>query len=82
MAARMTLSVAFLYPDYHKVSDHWEKIDFANMAKVDRLIALGLLRVANDAQPPHWNDSNPKAKWFIEAARRLRSKSGSPPIGD
>jgi len=63
-----SLCVAFLYPDYQKVSDHWEKIDFGNMAKVDRMVALGVLRVANDVQPPRWNDSNPKAVRFMEAA--------------
>jgi hypothetical protein len=66
-----TLCVAFDYPDYHKTGDHWEKIDFANMAKVDRAVALALLHVASDAPPPKWSESNPKAKKYAEAAKKL-----------
>src|SRR5580698_802319 len=66
-----TLCVAFDYPDYHKASDHWEKIDFANMAKVDRAVALALLHVASDAPPPKWNESNSKAGKYVEAAKKL-----------
>ncbi len=66
-----TLCVAFDYPDYHKVGDSWEKVDFANMAKVDRAVALALLHVASDAPPPRWNESNPKAKKYADAAKKL-----------
>jgi Zn-dependent M28 family amino/carboxypeptidase len=66
-----TLCVAFDYPDYHKAGDHWEKVDYANMAKVDRAVALALLRVASDAPPPKWNAENPKAKKYADAARKL-----------
>src|SRR5580704_2468314 len=66
-----TLCVAFDYPDYHKVGDHWEKVDFPNMAKVDRAVALALLHVASDAPPPKWHESNSKAKKYAEAAKKL-----------
>ena len=66
-----TLCVAFDYPDYHKVSDHWEKIDYANMAVVNRAVALGLLRLASDAPPPQWNAMYPQAQRYVEAGRRL-----------
>jgi hypothetical protein len=66
-----TLCVAFDYSDYHKVSDHWEKVDYANMAKVDRAVALALLHVASDAPPPKWNESNPKAQKYVDAAKKL-----------
>ena len=66
-----TLCVAFDYPDYHGMGDHWEKVDFANMAKVDRTVAAGLLHLASDAPPPKWNESNPAAKKYAEAAKRL-----------
>jgi len=66
-----TLCVAFDYPDYHKAGDHWEKIDYANMAKVDRAVALALMQVASDAPPPKWNEANPKAKKYVEAAKKL-----------
>ena len=66
-----TLCVAFDYPDYHKVGDHWDKVDYANMAKVDRAVALALLHVASDAPAPKWNAENPKAKKYAEAAKKL-----------
>ncbi len=66
-----TLCVAFDYPDYHGMGDHWEKVDYANMAKVDRTVAAALLHVASDAPPPKWNESNPGAKKYVEAAKKL-----------
>ncbi|HEX5430504.1 MAG TPA: M28 family peptidase [Bryobacteraceae bacterium] len=49
-----TLTVAADFPDYHRVGDEWQKIDYENMAKVDRAIALGLLQLASGAPPPKW----------------------------
>jgi Zn-dependent M28 family amino/carboxypeptidase len=66
-----TLGVAFDFPDYHKVSDSWEKIDYENMAAVDRAVALGMLRLASNAAPPHWNEQHAPARRYVEAARRL-----------
>jgi Zn-dependent M28 family amino/carboxypeptidase len=66
-----TLYVADDFPDYHKVGDEWDKIDYANMAKVDRAIALGLLRLASDAAPPQWNESSRAARPYVEAAKKL-----------
>ena len=76
-----SLCVAFVYPDYHKVSDHWEKIDFDNMARVNRMIALGLSRIANDQDVPRWSTSIPGAARFAEAAQKLHHPAGSPPSG-
>jgi hypothetical protein len=56
-----TISVAFMFPDYHGADDEWDRIDYANMAKVDRMAALGLLMIADDPQAPRWNEDNPKA---------------------
>jgi hypothetical protein len=66
-----TLCVAFQFPDYHKVGDHWDKIDYTNMATVDRAVALGLLRLASDAPPPKWNEYSGPARRYVEAAKRL-----------
>ncbi|MGH9559771.1 MAG: M28 family peptidase [Bryobacteraceae bacterium] len=66
-----TLCVAFDYPDYHGVADEWQKIDYANMAKVDRAVALGILRLASAEPPPKWNVGDPAAAKYVEAARRL-----------
>jgi Peptidase family M28 len=52
-----TIAVAAEFPDYHAVGDTWQKIDFANMAKVDRGVAAGLLRIAEDPSPPQWSDA-------------------------
>lgn len=65
-----TLAVAADYADYHKVSDEWQKIDYANMANVDRAIALGLLQLASDAPPPKWNESSPAARRYEDAAKK------------
>jgi hypothetical protein len=67
-----TLCVAFDYPDYHAVGDEWPKVDYPNMAKVDRMVAVGLMRLASDEAPPKWNESNPAARKYAEAAKKLK----------
>jgi hypothetical protein len=69
-----SLTVAFDYPDYHGLGDRWQKIDYENMARVDRMIALGVLDIANSAKAPEWNAQNPKTLPFREAQRRLRTQ--------
>ena len=66
-----TLCVAFEFPDYHRVSDSWEKLDYENMASVDRAVALGVLHMASDAPPPKWNESYAPARKYAEAAHKL-----------
>jgi hypothetical protein len=65
--------VAYQFPDYHKVTDSADKIDYTNMATVNRGIALGLLRLASEAEPPKWNEANPRAQKYVEAARKLHA---------
>jgi len=62
-----TLCVAFDYPDYHRPTDHWDKIDYENMARTDRMVALALLMLAQDADPPRWNANNPRAARYLKA---------------
>jgi hypothetical protein len=62
-----TLCTAFVYPDYHRASDHWEKIDYANMEKVDRMVALALVMIANNSEAPKWNGANPKTARYMKA---------------
>ena len=62
-----TLSVAYVYSDYHGLGDEWPKLDYDNMAKVDHTIALAALDIANSAETPHWNADNPKTAPFIKA---------------
>jgi hypothetical protein len=66
-----TLCVAFIFPDYHKPGDHWEKIDYANLAKVNRTIALALLTIADNPEAPKWNESNPKTERYVKAWKAL-----------
>jgi hypothetical protein len=66
-----TLCVAYDFPDYHKVTDSWDKIDYENMAAVDRAVALGMLRLASDEAPPKWNEQYAPARRYADAARRL-----------
>ncbi len=65
-----SLTVAFDYPDYHGLGDEWQKVDYENMARVDRMIALGLLNMANSAKAPEWNAQNPKTAPFREAQQK------------
>jgi hypothetical protein len=69
-----TVSVAYNFPDYHKVGDHWDKIDYDNMAKIDRTVALALHMIANNPQEPKWNEANPKTARYVKAWKERRGK--------
>ena len=73
-----TLSVAYDFPDYHKVTDTADKIDYDNMATVDRALALGLLKLASEPAPPNWNESYAPATRYAEAYRKLHGVSSAP----
>jgi hypothetical protein len=62
-----TIAVAFEFPDYHATGDVWEKVDYGNMAKVDRMIALGTLMLADNPDPPRWNSENPKVRRYSKS---------------
>ncbi len=64
-----TLAVAFEFPDYHRIGDEWQKIDYENMAKVDRMVALGLILLAENPEPPKWNAGNPRVERYLDAWR-------------
>lgn len=66
-----TLAVAFDFPDYHGVGDEWNKIDYDNMAKVDKTVALGVIRLASNPSPPKWDETNPKAEKYVTAWKAL-----------
>jgi Zn-dependent M28 family amino/carboxypeptidase len=69
-----TILTVFEFPDYHKVGDEWDKLDYNNLARVDRTIALTVMIIADDPQPPHWNEANPKTEKYIRAWRELWNK--------
>jgi hypothetical protein len=66
-----TLVAAFIFPDYHQPGDHWEKLDYDNMAAVTRTVAVALSRLADSAQTVEWNADNPKAAKYAAAAKAL-----------
>ena len=66
-----TLSVAYEFPDYHGKDDDWDKIDYENMARIDRMVALGLLDIANDRKAPAWS-AVPNAAKYLAAAKKLK----------
>ncbi len=67
-----TLCTAFNYPDYHGVGDHWDKIDYANMAKINRTVALAIWMMAESDREPQWNATNPKAERYFKAWKTRR----------
>jgi Peptidase family M28 len=52
-----TIAVAFEFPDYHGLGDKWEKIDYANMASVDRGVAAGIVQLADEPEAPQWSNA-------------------------
>ncbi len=66
-----TLCVAYVYPDYHGRGDHWDRIDYENMARVGRMTALGLYLLADAPEAPAWNEDHPRTSRYVEAWRRL-----------
>lgn len=66
-----TLCVTFDFPDHHKLNDSLEKIDFENMAKINKTITLGLILLANDSSVPQWNESNPETAPYVQAWKKL-----------
>jgi hypothetical protein len=70
-----TASVAYMFPDYHAVGDEWQKVDFANMARVVRTVGRAALALADSAREPRWNEQNPKTAPYVEAWERLHGKS-------
>jgi hypothetical protein len=69
-----TASVSYIFPDYHRVTDEWPKLDYENMAEVTEAIAAGVLVIANRMDPPRWLIGNPKAAPFADkAAERAKA---------
>ncbi|MGC9951431.1 MAG: M28 family peptidase [Bryobacteraceae bacterium] len=62
-----TLSVGYVFPDYHKPGDEWPKLDYDNLAKVDLTVALAVFRLANSLETPQWNKDIPDTQRYIKA---------------
>jgi len=67
-----TVSVAYMFPDYHAVGDEWPKLDYENMAKVDCALALAAFRLADAAEAPSWNASEPRTERYVKAREESR----------
>jgi hypothetical protein len=61
-----TLSVGYMFPDYHQAGDEWPKIDYANLALVDRTVAVAVYDVADSTETPQWKDM-PQTQRYIKA---------------
>lgn len=65
-----TVSVGYEDPEYHQANDHWETIDYPNMAKVVRALVHATLDLANDPVAPKWADI-PATQRYREAFAKL-----------
>lgn len=68
-----TISVAYGFPDYHGVGDEAHKIDYENMAKVSRTVAVAIAQIANQAEVPKWDENNPNAAKYLETWKRQQA---------
>jgi hypothetical protein len=68
------LGATWEYPDLHKPSDEWPKLDYEDMAQVDRCIGLALWDMANSDKAPQWNRENPKTARLVEAFDKLMAR--------
>jgi len=69
-----TLSVGYMFPDYHKPGDEWPKLDYENLAKVDLTVALAVFRLANSLETPQWNKDIPDTARYIKARQDSQSR--------
>jgi Zn-dependent M28 family amino/carboxypeptidase len=74
-----TVAVSLTYPDYHQPGDHWDKLDYDNMAAVTRAIALAILRIADAVDVPAWNKDSPAADNYRKVRENQAPESGAPP---
>lgn len=70
----ITLAVAWEYPDYHRVTDHWDRLDYENFEAVARAVAIASWRIANDPEPVRWLPGNERNERYREAWESLQGK--------
>lgn len=69
-----TICTAYSFADYHGAADHADKLDYANMAKVTRMIAATTLEIANAPQAPRWKEDQPMVAKYIEAWKAMQAE--------
>lgn len=67
----ITVAVAWIFPDYHRPGDHWDKLDYGNMARVTQTCAVVVSRVADSAAAPEWVPQGDRNARYIEAWKSL-----------
>lgn len=66
-----SLCSAFLFPDLHEPGDHWDKVDYPNLATLNRMLAVALWMIAENPVPPRWNEAARKAAPYLKAWQEL-----------
>ena len=66
-----SLCSGFLFPDLHAPQDHWDKVDYPNLAKLNRLTAIALWMIAENPAAPSWNAAAPRAAPYLRAWQEL-----------
>jgi len=69
-----TLSVAYMFPDYHRPGDHWDKIDYKNMEQVAGTAAVAAWSLANSPKAPAWIETNEKTQRYVLAWKTLHPR--------
>ena len=72
-----TMCVAYDFGDYHGVGDEWQKLDYENMARVDRMVTLGVWMLADTDTVPVWNAKLPDTAPYVAAAAKLHPSAGA-----
>ena len=72
-----TLSVSYCFRDYHQPGDEWQKLDYENMARVDRMVTLGVWMLADTDKVPVWNAKLPDTAPYVAAAAKLHPSAGA-----
>lgn len=73
-----TLSASYMFPDYHRETDEWPKLDYENMAAITEAAAAGVLALANRVTPPRWYSDTPNAAPFALQSRRVTTRPAAP----
>jgi len=66
-----TVCTAFIFPDYHKVSDHWEQLNYPNFVKAVRAVCRALFTLVGSDRTPRWMPDHPRTARYREAWQRL-----------
>jgi hypothetical protein len=72
-----TISVAYIFPDYHRPGDEWPKLDYDNMAKVDRWVATAVMLLDSSTEKPRWSEDVPATAAYREAATKRHAAGGT-----